>query len=99
MTLPKKQRAKQNRRKSERKYSHISKHEHTYIEGGVCAYGCHVYVCAFCLCVCAIKITLFASCNFIELEEHTLPKVFTQLANLSRQKGGKGGEEERGGER
>lgn len=55
----------------------------------------HVYVCTLCLCVCAIKITLFASCNFIELEEHTLPKVFTQLANLSRQEG----EEERGGVR
>lgn len=47
------------------------------------------------VCVCAIKITLFASCNFIELEEHTLPKVFTQLANLSRQEGLK---EERGSE-
>lgn len=43
-----------------------------------------------CVCVCAIKITLFASCNFIELEAHTLPKVFTQLANLSLQEGGRG---------
>lgn len=42
------------------------------------------------MCVCAIKITLFASCNFIELEAHTLPKVFTQLANLSLQEGGRG---------
>lgn len=66
-----------------------------YVEQGVCVCECHVYVCTLCLCVCAIKITLFASCNFIELEEHTLPKVFTQLANLSRQEGLK---EERGSE-
>lgn len=68
-----------------------------YIEQEVCVCGC-VCVCLVRLCVCAIKITLFASCNFIELEEHTLPKVFTQLANLSRQEGAKGGERESGKE-
>lgn len=70
-----------------------------YIEQGVCV--CVSAMCMYvpCACVCAIKITLFASCNFIELEEHTLPKVFTQLANLSRQEGAKGGEGERAGKK